>query len=70
VGKDGRLILGFLWQLIELEMASRQVNMNRPGLDIYQWVQEYVKSYPGVPQDINAKSFRDGRVLSFMLHKV
>lgn len=63
-------MLGFLWQLVQLEISSRHMSMGSPSLDLYKWVKDYVACYPGLPKEINSPAaFRDGRVVSFMLHK-
>lgn len=58
---NNRLVLGFLWQLVQLELNSKN--------DVFQWAAEYLKGYSGVPANLDASSFRDGRLLSFLLHK-
>lgn len=85
--KEQRLVLGFLWQLIENDMVvSRRAivkarKASQAGMEaesemsvrkeIYEWTQRYLQGYPAVPDlvALGPRAFRDGRVLSLMLHK-
>jgi hypothetical protein len=60
---NNRLVLGFLWQLVQLEIDTENSG------DVYLWVAEYLKGYPAVPKHMDASHFRDGRMFSFLLHK-
>jgi hypothetical protein len=57
---NNRLVLGFLWQLVQLEVKND---------DVFAWAAGHLKGYPGVPASLDASHFRDGRLLSFLLHK-
>ncbi len=59
--KDKRIVLGFLWQLVQLEVDSKN--------DVFEWASSELAGYPGVSKNLDASHFRDGRLLSFLLHK-
>jgi hypothetical protein len=68
VSKDARLVLGFMWQLVEHEMASRE-QWSKPSVSVYEWVKDYIGEYPGVPRDLGPHHFCDGKLMSFLLHR-
>ena len=68
VGKDARLVLGFMWQLVEMDMG-RDERSAKPAVMVFEWVKEYIGEYPGVPRDLGPQHFRDGKLLSYLLHR-
>ena len=70
-----RPVLGFFWMLIQkYQLVSNQSMSFTPEDDqgsIYDWVAKYVRDYPAMG-DVKLSSpqeFRDGKILSYMVHK-